>query len=279
MPKNGHGNRNRFKGLLIATAAAVALGAGGLTLLASQASSQVKATATSAATITPQSFYHPGMHPDRNILLRRPNAPAQVQWFLARQQFSKMRSLRKINAFADRLKSGQGPELDRTLLPVILPHDGGLIDTTKARMMSFGDAYALNMPQAKGMQITVYGNRSFVPADSGAISKRPFLRLPSVAEDVRIEQTEDGWTGTFTRFGVVYTVDVSCDDPNDPQCLNDTFIRNAIAQFDDVTMGAQATAEANQAMQAPPVEPHPIPAGTNFFDQVTKTISKIAKGG
>ena len=202
----------------------------------------------------------------RPILLRRPLPPAKVQWQGAVDQSNKMRTMRKTGGFATRLPR---PELDKTRLPVILPRDGGMVDTAQAKLVSFGDAYALNMPQKNGMQITSYGNRSFVPADGGAVSKRPVARLLSVAEDVRISRMEDGWTATFTRYGVVYSVDVSCDDINAPDCQTDSFIRQAVAQFDDVTMGSQAQAEANAVTPA---------ASPNLIDQVSNAFNRMTKG-
>ena len=202
----------------------------------------------------------------RPILLRRALPPAKVEWQGAMDQANKMRGLRKVSGFAARLPRAQ---LDETRLPVILPRDGGMIDTAQAKLVSFGDAYALNMPQKNGIQITTYGNRSFVPADSGAVSKRPIARLLSVAEDIRISQMEDGWTATFTRYGVVYSIDVSCDDINAPDCQNDSFIRQAVAQFDDVTMGSEAQAEAQAVVK---------PANTSLIDQVSNAFNRMTKG-
>lgn len=202
----------------------------------------------------------------RPILLRRPLPPAKVLWQGAVDQSNKMRTFRKSGGFATRLPR---PELDATRLPVILPRDGGMIDTAKAKLVTFGDAYALNLPQKNGMQITSYGNRSFVPADSGAVSKRPVARLANVAEDIRISQMEDGWTATFTRYGVVYSIDVSCDDINAPDCQNDSYIRQAVAQFDDVTMGSQAQAEAQAVIPA---------ASPNLIDQVSNAFNRMTKG-
>jgi len=196
----------------------------------------------------------------RPILQRRPLAPAKVDWQKALSQASQMQPKRLAGGMATRLQKG---ELDKTRLPVILPRDGGLIKNTKARLLSFGDAYALNMPQDNGIQITAYGNRSFVPAESGAVSKRPVQKLLDVAEDVRISRMEDGWTATFTRYGVVYSIDVTCDDINAPDCQNDNFIRKAVAEFSDVTMGAQAQAEAQTGNQTA------RPAQTSWIDNIT----------
>jgi hypothetical protein len=182
-----------------------------------------------------------------------------------------MKGLRPANTFVSRLPKAT---IDRTRLPVILPREGSGIDTAKAKMVSFGDAYALNLPQAKGLQITMYGNRSFVQTDKGAISARPVQKLAGVAEDIRISQMEDGWTATFTRYGVVYSLDVSCDDINSADCKTDAFIRKAIAQFDDVTVGADAQAEADGKMNA---DGKPVAAGP--LDGLFNTITKMTKGG
>ena len=75
-----------------------------------------------------------------------------------------MKTARRSSNLAARLPR---QALDKTRLPVLLPREG-VIDTAKAKMVSFGDAYALNMPQNKGIQVTMYGNRSFVAGDKGA---------------------------------------------------------------------------------------------------------------
>lgn len=231
----------------------------------SDAAGEAPAQTVTARPVAKQAFRGDTLF-GRPVLLRRPLPPAKVQWANAVNQSNKMRSSRKIAGFATRLPR---QALDQTRLPVILPRDGGMVDTSQAKLISFGDAYALNMPQKNGMQITSYGNRSFVPADGGAVSKRPVARLLSVAEDIRISQMEDGWTATFTRFGVVYSIDVSCDDINAPSCQNDAFIRQAVAQFDDVTMGSEAQAEANAVVPA---------ANPNLIDQVSNAFNKMTKG-
>lgn len=207
------------------------------------------------------------------VLLRKPMAPAKVDWSAAMKQNERMETQqRTTKAVRPGLKARLSrPDLDKTRLPVILPREGGVVDTAKAKMVSFGDAYAINMPQPNrnGVQVTVYGNRTFVPSDSGAVSKRPFARLAGVAEDIRIGQMEDGWTATFTRYGVVYSIDVSCDSINTPDCKTDAYIRDVIAQMDDVTMGSEAQKEAEVQVKE----------DNNWLNQVSKTISNITKGG
>lgn len=300
-------NPRKFSGLVrvaVIGGAVTALGAGGLVLIghAQDKTAEVPATQmtpaqpvayqamkadaadavagvdaadeTPAQTATkPQAArpFHGDFIRGKPIQFRRPLPPARVEWAAALGQSNKMRPMRKGGGLWSRLPKA---DLDRTRLPVILPHDGGFIQTAKARMVSFGDAYALNMPQDKGVQITIYGNRSFVQADKGDISSRPVMKLAGVPDDVRIGQTEDGWTATFSRYGVVYSVDVSCDDINSDDCKTDTYIRNAIAQFDDVTMGSDATAEAQADGQASASSSSPA----NWLDQVSQTIKNLGKG-
>jgi hypothetical protein len=221
---------------------------------------QVKAQ-TSASQVT-------AARPRPVFALRKPLPPAKVQWSSALRQIATQNQNAKTQtlagAFAAKL---QKPALDQIRLPVILPRNGAAISAAKAKLLSFGDAYALNLPQDQGVQITVYGNRSFVPADAGAISRRPMQRLLNVAENVAVEQTEDGWTATFERYGVVYTLDVSCDDIKSPACASDAYLRNAVASFSDVTLGAQAQAEASAAAPQP-----------SLLDKLNQNISKLVKG-
>lgn len=227
------------------------------------------ATSSSAAASSPAGPIYKLNFKLGPMIMRRPQGPALVLWAQVRSQAARMRQAHPVNSFLSRLPK---TDIDRTRLPVLLPHEGSSVATDKGRMFSFGDAYAMNLPQAKGTQITLYGNRSFVPADKGAVSRHPFLRLAGMPEDVRIDQTEDGWTATFTRYGVVYSVDVSCDDNASPDCTSDAYIRKQITQFDDVTMGQDATNEANGISTTNVKQGKP--AG-NWLDQVSQSIKNI----
>lgn len=251
----------------------LALVAGGIAgaFVAAQMVHAQSQTATAAGTTRPVAASTAPVAQNRPIvaklppaaLLRKALPPAPVQWASAIQQQARNAQSRRPDSLALKLPKAQ---LDQLRLPVVLPRVG-LIDTAKAKLLSFGDAYALNLPQPKGTQLTMYGNRSFVQADKGAISSRPTIKLAGVPEDIRISQIEDGWTATFTRYGVVYSLDLSCDDTASPDCKDDGFLRKAIAEFTDVSVGAQAQAEA----KAPTKQ-------TNWFDQATKMFS-AKKGG
>ncbi|ESQ83695.1 hypothetical protein AEAC466_11860 [Asticcacaulis sp. AC466] len=166
--------------------------------------------------------------------------PAPVQWQSVLDQIARVRASRKGPGTVVRLVAS---ELDKTELPVILPREG-IVDTIKAKLISFGDAYALDLPQKNGVHITMYGNRNFLQVAKGAISNRPAMRLKGVAEDIRVAQMEDGWTATFMRFGVVYSLDVSCDDPAAPECKSDGYLKKILTEFDDVGIGSKARAAA-----------------------------------
>src|SRR5690606_25582873 len=103
-----------------------------------------------------------------------------------------------------------------------------------------------------GQDITVYGTRSLVAGEPGAVSRKAVSRIQTVEEDIRITRMEDGWSATFSRFGVVYTVDFLCTD-DQPECQDDARIRQIVADMDDVVLGEQAQAESEAALN-PPVE-------------------------
>jgi hypothetical protein len=202
------------------------------------------------------------------VLQRNPLPPAPVQWQAVLDQIARVRASRKGPGVVARLVKS---ELDKTDLPVLLPREG-LIESAKAKLISFGDAYALDLPQSKGVHITAYGNRTFLQAPAGAISRRPVTRLAGVVEDIRITQMEDGWTATFTRYGMVYSLDVSCDDAASVECKTDGYLKTVITQFDDVGLGSRAQAEA--ARLKPPASPT-----ESLIDALSKGFRDLTKGG
>ena len=106
------------------------------------------------------------------------------------------------------------------------------------------EAYTMSLPQKPGLQITLYGNRSVVEARPGALSKRVMARIAAVSEPVQITRTEDGFTATFNRYGIAYSIDVSCDDTDSSECTSEDYIRKAVADFSDTTLGKDAQNEA-----------------------------------
>lgn len=149
-----------------------------------------------------------------------------------------------IRPVASRLSRDQ---VNRTRLPLLTPREGGMVRTERARLVSFGDAYSLNLPQDKGVVLTVTGNRRMVQAKRGEIARKPRLKLANIPEDVQITRLEDGWSASFRRFGVLYTVDLLCDDAQDVKCLDDAYLRKAVADMTDVSLGEEAQKEAGVA--------------------------------
>ncbi len=240
--------KNRIRLAAIGGAAAAITCA--VAILSNSPSSRAQSAAP-ASTAVPKSTLAGAAATNRPLLLRNALPPAPVQWSPAVSLSDRIQSVAKPGSLITRLPR---PQLDAIRLPVILPRSTGPIRSAAVKLISFGDAYSMNLPQDedplhKGTQITVYGTRTFVPADQGALSVRPITRVTGMAEDVRITQMEDGWTASFTRFGVVYSIDVTCDQIKSSDCQNDGYIRKAIADFADVAVGAQARSEAKLALK------------------------------
>ena len=174
-------------------------------------------------------------------ILLRPATEARIDWAQAVPMHIRSMSQAKPNPVMARLSQ---PDIDRTRLPVLLPRAGGMLNIASARMHSFGDAYTMSLPQKPGLQITLYGNRSVVEARPGALSKRVMARIAAVSEPVQITRTEDGFTATFNRYGIAYSIDVSCDDTDSSECTSEDYIRKAVADFSDTTLGKDAKNEA-----------------------------------
>lgn len=220
----------------------------GQTPTSNQAPTQVKPTTPSLAqqinSLAVQAQQSLGLTPKPAPQLAPQGRPSVVDWAKAAVSSRRTQLSNRPNPL---LKALPRPELDRTRLPVILPRAGGLIDASKGRLFSFGDAYSLNLPQKPGISIIVYGHRSLVTSQKGFLARLPVARVSGMSENVHIDKTEDGWTASFQRFGVVYSVDVSCDDAKASECQNEGFLSKAIAEFTDVSMGSEAQKEAQSA--------------------------------
>ncbi|MFN3228961.1 MAG: hypothetical protein ACK41P_03825 [Asticcacaulis sp.] len=145
--------------------------------------------------------------------------------------------------------------LDATRLPVLLPSDPA--QKAKAKMVSFGEAYSIAIPPKDGLSIAYSGTTSFAPLPKAksdqlkAERNRPSaksLAASGLPDDLKITRTEDGWTASFTRFGVLYSVDILCEDLQAPNCKDDKTIRKAVEELRDVVLGQAARAEAEAAL-------------------------------
>jgi len=123
--------------------------------------------------------------------------------------------------------------IDKTAVPILLPADPAL--TGNARLYSFGDYYSLTADLA-GVGVSMTGTTATValPAQS------PLKLSAATPELLVIQRTVDGQLASFVRFGVLYTVEVRCDDPRDARCRNETLVRQIQSQTNRVVMGQAA---------------------------------------
>jgi hypothetical protein len=127
--------------------------------------------------------------------------------------------------------------VDMTRVPILLPVDEGL--TAGARIYSFGDYYTITA-DAPGLGVSLSGTTTVVPLPANT----PLKINPVGLEGVTSQRTVDGQLVSFTRYGVLYTVEVRCDAPTDPRCADDNYARGLFAKTTAVVMGAAARAAA-----------------------------------
>jgi hypothetical protein len=127
--------------------------------------------------------------------------------------------------------------VDMTRVPILLPVDETL--TAGARIYSFGDYYTITA-DAPGMGVSLSGTTTVVPMPANT----PLKIDPVGPEGVTSQRTVDGQLISFTRYGVLYTVEVRCDAPTDPRCADDNYARGLLAKTTAVVMGAAARAAA-----------------------------------
>ena len=123
--------------------------------------------------------------------------------------------------------------VDRTALPILLPNDAGLM--AMARLYSFGDYYTITA-DTPGGRVSLSGTTATVPLPPSSP-----LRMPVQGpEQLTIQRTVDGQLASFTRYGVLYTVELRCNQPSDPRCRNDALVRAWAAKSTLVLMGRAA---------------------------------------
>ena len=66
------------------------------------------------------------------------------------------------------------------------------------------------------------------------------LKVDSGPEQLTIQRTVDGQLASFVRFGVLYTVEIRCDAPSDPRCVDDNYVLGLVGKTTAVVMGKAA---------------------------------------
>ena len=127
--------------------------------------------------------------------------------------------------------------VDMTRVPILLPVDESL--TAGARIYSFGDYYTITA-DAPGMGVSLSGTTTVVPMPANT----PLKIDPVGPEGVTSQRTVDGQLISFTRYGVLYTVEVRCDAPTDQRCADDNYVMGLAAKTTAVVLGAAARAAA-----------------------------------
>ena len=165
------------------------------------------------------------VRPSTAVVARSPTAG--IDWKAAmvgqRQSYNQSQSL------PGRLGLDQAA-VDKTAVPILLPTEG----LSAARIYSFGDYYAISADQP-GLGISLTGTTARVNLPA----KAP-MRVTPGDEDLVIQRTVDGQLASFVRFGVLYTVELRCDEPTDSRCKTDAAVRDLVAKTTVVVMGKAA---------------------------------------
>jgi hypothetical protein len=128
-------------------------------------------------------------------------------------------------------------EVDRTAVPILLPRDAKL--AAGARIYSFGDYYTITADTAGG-GVSFSGTTATVPLPAN----KPLKIEGDAAEMLTVQRTVDGQLASFVRYGVLYTVEIRCDAPSDPRCVDDNYVLGLVGKTNAVVMGQAARAAA-----------------------------------
>lgn len=123
-------------------------------------------------------------------------------------------------------------QVDITAVPILLPRDAKLAGN--ARIYSFGDYYTITADTA-GAGVSLSGTTTTVPLPAS----KP-LKVDSGPEQLTVQRTVDGQLASFVRFGVLYTVEIRCDAPSDPRCVDDNYVLGLVGKTTAVVMGKAA---------------------------------------
>jgi hypothetical protein len=123
--------------------------------------------------------------------------------------------------------------IDKTALPILLPAAPSLLQT--AKIYSFGDQYTVSAVIA-GAHVSLTGQTVLVPLKPAL----PLTITPEGPEGLTVQSTIDGQLLSFSRYGVLYTVEVRCDQPADPRCHSQALVRALQAKTTVVVMGKAA---------------------------------------
>jgi hypothetical protein len=176
---------------------------------------------------------------------------AEVDWkavsdFYARSQPPRM-PYSRIKGFLAERKG-----LDILEIPVLLPGSGDTLPMQEARLVSLGEVYDVVVQPADqpGLTVTFSGTRVMSEALPGSLSRQKAQTVATLAgpERVLIDALENGWSASFVRFGVLYSVDLTCaSDETAHWCADDSRIRHLVAASTEIVLGETAETAMNRA--------------------------------
>ncbi len=164
----------------------------------------------------------------------RPNAAAFVAAPRSRVDWQgAVGGLRQSGGVAETLGGNLNREqVDMTAVPILLPTDAKL--AANARIYSFGDYYTITADTAGG-GVSFSGTTTTVPLPAS----KP-LKIETGPEQLTVQRTVDGQLASFVRYGVLYTVEIRCDAPSDPRCIDDNYVLGLVGKTTAVVMGKAA---------------------------------------
>jgi len=216
----------------------IILGVAASALIAAAAVSQTNPTGQTspstqpgAAPTQPSSTPRPGATTTRPLpkLPPRPRL-GQVDWTQVVSDRRQRPGERLLAAFKTKLDQGA---VDRTRIPILIPEDGPLME--RARFYSFGDFYSLNLDVPNG-SVELTGTKIFTPAPKNFINRLK----PEGPENLTVVRTIDGVQASFTRYGLLYTVEIRCDEPKDGRCREEGPLRKILEKVRGVVLGREA---------------------------------------
>lgn len=184
-------------------------------------------------------------------------APAAIDWNAVARDYrnsisSSVKAVPSFRRHAD--------QLDAVQIPILVPHAGPNMKTNDMVFIPGIHTYTVSLPQpsAPGVHIAVSGDSVYVQVAPGTIVTNAVanVAINGQAQKIVVEPTESGQLATFTRYGIVYTVEVDCDTPDTAAkyCDSNGYIQQVVGTMTDVTLGAQAerTLRANVKTTEPP---------------------------
>ena len=127
------------------------------------------------------------------------------------------------------LKNVRPPEVDRVLMPVLIPSAPGIAETVQV----FGqpNAYSAIARITDGPSLRISGSRNKVVVGDlrsareriTAMRKREAM-LPGMDTPYLISRSDSSTDISFSKFGCGYVLSLMCDDPDDPRCAEDDYI-------------------------------------------------------